>query len=153
MAKLNIYVPDDLKARMDAVGDNVNWSEVARPAFQAAVANHEHRKGQNMTTAIERLRASKTELMKRDQSEGGNAGRSWAENDAPYEILARLWAVRDKYDDDPNGMLRRSVDPRDELDFGDWQGFVGFDGSETEVYVSAFISGALSFFGEVRDKI
>jgi hypothetical protein len=60
MAKLNLYVPDDLKARMDAVSDNVNWSEVARPAFQAAVANYEHRKGRNMTTAIERLRASKS---------------------------------------------------------------------------------------------
>ena len=40
MARLSIYIPDDLKARMDGVGDTVNWSEVVRPAIQAAVAAH-----------------------------------------------------------------------------------------------------------------
>lgn len=37
MARISIYVPDDLKALMDAAGDTINWSEVARPAFEAAL--------------------------------------------------------------------------------------------------------------------
>jgi hypothetical protein len=90
MAKLNLYVPDDLKARMDAVSDNVNWSEVARPAFQAAVANYEHRKGRNMTTAIERLRASKQETVVSEEASGKAEGRRWAENYASYDDLRRV---------------------------------------------------------------
>jgi hypothetical protein len=153
MAKLNIYVPDDLKARMDAVGDDVNWSEVARPAFQAAVANDEHKKGQNMDTAIERLRASKAESTQSDQSEGRSAGRIWAENNASYRVLNHLWRARDKIDDHPMKVLQQAIDPRDDLDpesFCDW---MGFHGSETDVYLSGFLSGALEFFAEVRDKI
>ena len=39
MARVTLYVPDDLKAAMDGV-DGVNWSEIARPAFITAIAGH-----------------------------------------------------------------------------------------------------------------
>ena len=67
MARITLYIPDDLKPRMDAVGDAINWSEVARPTILLALATHEHRKGQNMDTAIERLRASKEKGAQEDQ--------------------------------------------------------------------------------------
>ena len=41
MPKVTVYVPDDLKARMDAVGESVNWSGEAQKAFQCALAQLE----------------------------------------------------------------------------------------------------------------
>ncbi len=38
MARMTIYIPDDLKARMDEAGENTNWSEIAQKAFEAAVS-------------------------------------------------------------------------------------------------------------------
>ena len=61
MARISLYIPDDLKARMEAAGDEVNWSDAARPALIAAVAAFEHGKGGTMHTAIERLRTSRIE--------------------------------------------------------------------------------------------
>jgi hypothetical protein len=37
MAKINLYVGDELKERMDAAGD-INWSNIARSAFLTALA-------------------------------------------------------------------------------------------------------------------
>ncbi|HVS19834.1 MAG TPA: hypothetical protein VMT18_14610, partial [Planctomycetota bacterium] len=31
---MNISIPDDLKARMDALGESVNWSRIAAQAFE-----------------------------------------------------------------------------------------------------------------------
>ena len=78
MGKINLYLPDELKARMDAVGD-VNWSDIARPAFYSALATLEQRRNLNVDTTIERLRASKAESLKRDELEGQTHGRGWAE--------------------------------------------------------------------------
>jgi hypothetical protein len=77
MARITLYVPDDFKARMDAAGDGINWSEVARPALTTALAAFEHSKGRNMTTAIERLRASKREGEQNAKLFGNKAGRAW----------------------------------------------------------------------------
>lgn len=37
MARINISVPDELKARMDACGESLNWSQVATAAFEEAL--------------------------------------------------------------------------------------------------------------------
>lgn len=37
MARISISVPDELKLKMDTFGETVNWSEVARVAFEAAL--------------------------------------------------------------------------------------------------------------------
>lgn len=39
MARVSIYVSDELKARMDAAEDGINWSEVARACFEKALDN------------------------------------------------------------------------------------------------------------------
>ena len=90
MARVSIYVPDELKARMDQAGDAINWSEIARPAFQAALAAYEHRKGQTMSTAVERLRASKQEYEQEESTSGEDAGRAWAKDDAEYGELVAI---------------------------------------------------------------
>jgi hypothetical protein len=37
------HLHNELKARMDEMGDSVNWSEAARPPIQATVATYKHR--------------------------------------------------------------------------------------------------------------
>jgi hypothetical protein len=156
MARVSIYLPDELKARMDEIGDAANWSEIARPAFQAVVANHEHRKGQNMITAIERLRASKQEAVQTDRLEGHQDGRAWAENSATYDDLLRLSNVEFLHDDYEGAYLalRNALDEKHELSRAQLQDYCfGEDAHVTDEYVGAFIEGAKEFFEEVRDKI
>jgi hypothetical protein len=157
MARVSIYVPDDLKTRMDEVGDAVNWSEIARPAFQAVVANHEHRKGQNMITAIERLRASKQETVQSDRLAGHQDGRAWAEGTATYGDLRRLSRIEfphDDYDGAYNA-LSNALDEKRELNRAELLGYCfGDEAAEvTEEYIGAFIEGAKEFFEEVRDQL
>jgi hypothetical protein len=153
MARINIYVPDELKARMDSAGDTVNWSEVARPAIQAAVANFEHRKGQTMTTAIERLRASKAESAQASLSDGRAGGRQWAENHASYKELRRLMD-HDLHQVDAESALRNAVDPKEELDYHEFlHSTVGADNEYDDEYIEGFAKGAQEFFAEVYDKL
>src|SRR5207249_2974358 len=93
MARVSIYVPDELKARMDEVGDGVNWSEIVRPAIHSTIAEYQHRRSRNMQTAIERLRASKQEQVAEDEQSGVQDGRAWAESDASYRDLVRVSAL------------------------------------------------------------
>jgi hypothetical protein len=150
MARVNIYVPDDLKARMDGAGDAINWSEAVRPVIQSAIADFEHRKDGNMTTAIERLRASKQEHVLSQQSSGKEEGRKWAENYATYEELARL----SRYDlskwKDPYSLLK---DALDDLIAGDLVEYTYEDPKASDEYIAGFIEGAQGFFAEVKDHL
>ena len=87
MARVSIYVQDDLKARMDRIGEAANWSEVVRPAILSEVATLEHLKGANMTTVIERLKASREKYVQPVASTGKSAGRAWASDRADYHDL------------------------------------------------------------------
>jgi hypothetical protein len=158
MARITLYVPDDLKARMDAVGNAVNWSEVARPAITSALANHEHRRNRDMTSVIERLRASKQATDAEDTTEGHEHGRTWAEENAEYRDLQRL--ARDWEDAYHNGLdpletLTKAVDPNDELGRSDLLIYLFGDGNfdASDEYYWAFIKGAVEFFAEVRSKL
>jgi hypothetical protein len=156
MARVSIYVPDDLKARMDGVGESVNWSEIVRPAIQAAIATQEHRKGQNMSTAIERLRASKQEFAQRDQLEGREHGREWAEKDASYDDLRRVAKIIFEPDNYRGALsaLSRAINPLDEMSAADFNEYCfGTDEDFSDEYVGAWIEGAQEFYEEVRDKI
>src|SRR5215831_16670109 len=98
MARVSIYVPDELKERMDKVGEAINWSEIARPGFLSAIANHEHRQGKSMTTVIERLRVSKQKYAAETIEFGDRVGREWASDSAEYEQLIRVASLQDAHD-------------------------------------------------------
>lgn len=157
MARLSIYVTDELKARMDEVGDDVNWSEVVRPAIQSAIAIHQQRRSPSMTTAIERLRASKQEGEKRDIEGGRKDGRQWAEYHASYRALRHVAEIPHANIDEAAHWtnLKHALDPDDDLP--DSREFCAqFFGTEAHVsgeYLNGFIEGAAEFFDEVKDKI
>jgi hypothetical protein len=156
MARVSIYVPDELKARMDEAGEAINWSEVARPAFQNALANYRHRKEINMTTAIERLRASKAKVLA-DQSEEGKAeGSKWARDAAEFDELQRVAEIdTDGFTEDWCSVLLDTIDPRGEQDRYELLDGIFLEGRRgiSDERARGFIEGAQEVWEEVKDEI
>jgi hypothetical protein len=161
MARISLYIPDELRARMDAAGSEINWSDVARPALTAAIATFEHRKGQSMSTAIERLRASRQLSHQRDKDRGNRHGCVWAEKKAEYRALRDLVYRRSSHPaEEPLHALKCVMDPvyyhPPEEEF---EHFAADDVDpevlehESDEYWQAFIDGAVSFFQEVRQEV
>lgn len=155
MARVSIYVPDDLKVRMDRIGEAANWSEVVRPAILSEVANHEHRKGASMTTVVERLKASKERYLKEAENCGLDAGRSWASNTAEYPELRRVanywqgsrWEVE-------LGGLRQLIDPDENLSTEEFCELVGCEGfEESDEFAEGFAHGAAEVYDEVEAEM
>jgi hypothetical protein len=157
MARVSIYVQDELKARMDRIGEAANWSEVVRPAILSEVASHEHRKGANMTTAIERLRASKEKYIQQVASNGRSAGRAWACNNADFHELKLIATIEDPpYDDGKWALtsLLRAIDPERQLDGDDLAGYLRVEKDDlSQEFAKGFIEGAREIFEEVEDQL
>lgn len=97
--RTTISLPDELKARMDALDMQVNWSAEAAKCFEkllGAVAAKKQEK--SMNDVIARLKASKIESEDEDSRLLYNAGRQWAESTASYPELRR--AARMHEDDE-----------------------------------------------------
>jgi hypothetical protein len=106
--RTTITVPLGLKARMDAVTENINWSAIAAIAFEAKLAEIAARKLQeasmsdaenlDMAAAAERLRAEKrrreTVEAKPTEDElraaGRGHGRLWAAKEAKLRALEKI---------------------------------------------------------------
>jgi hypothetical protein len=154
MARVTVYVPDDVKARMDEAGEDLNWSALAQRAFVEAALSRAVRKDQsNMDKVIERLRASKERVQEADFEAGKTAGAQWAKQEAEYDELERL----SKYAEDGNqpedeATLRRLIDPSEKLDWRDFGRLLGHE-NPSENYVIGFAEGAVEVFDEVADKL
>jgi hypothetical protein len=90
-ARVNLTLPRELKARMEAVKEPVNWSAVAARAFEAELLDLESKKEvKNMDEVIERLRASKAKATNEDTQAGLKTGRRWAKGQAGVQELERV---------------------------------------------------------------
>ena len=88
--RTTISLPDELKARMDAVGEPVNWSAEAAKCFERLLGEIAARKKEkDMSDVIARLKASKIENDDEVNAAGFEAGRYWAKNIASYAQLRR----------------------------------------------------------------
>jgi predicted transcriptional regulator len=156
LARVSIYVSDELKARMDEVGEQTNWSEIARPAFLSAVASNEHRKGQSMTTAVERLRASKEEHLSEMKNVAKEAGRQWASDNAEYKDLVRLAKIDPQvwvtYD-----VVKDTLDPEKVLSHEEFVSYLGLEeddlGVDVDEFVADFVKAAVAFYHEIADQL
>lgn len=93
MATVNVYVSDDLKARMTA--HDLKWSQIAAAAIETAI-NLEERKAVNMeTAALERLRVSRTSAAEHRYADGVKAGKDWALNRAEFPDIERVARLSD----------------------------------------------------------
>jgi hypothetical protein len=89
--RTTITLPHDLKKRMDAANEQVNWSATAAAAFEAKLLEIESRKDvKDMSEVVERLRASKAKQNKADAEYGAKLGEQWAKKTAEYSQLKRL---------------------------------------------------------------
>ena len=152
MAKLNLYVPDDLKNRMDEVGNKVNWSEVARPALVAALTHYEHRKGGGeMDTAIERLRASKHAYAESEEAEGKEWGVAAARDDLDYQDIVAISRLESEATLN-NLKLVLHPDPSD-WPTAYWENYFGDNPDRSDEWVQGYVKGVREFYAEVKDKI
>ena len=157
MARMSIYVPDSLKRRMDPLSDRVNWSGIAQAAFETELRLYPEWKEDQMTTVIERLRASKQKLSKNDLQWGIGAGQSWAENKAEYIELKRVAGLNDPDDDDEFEFddLPRLLDPEGEMSYHDfWESILGHDARDwSSAFQVGFIRGAKSVWSKIEDQV
>ncbi len=90
MAKMTIYVPDELKTRMDGE-KGVSWSPIACRAFEAKLAESITKRGtRNMQDVVARLRNSRTQRQNDETVAGRAAGQDWAKQRAEAHELERL---------------------------------------------------------------
>lgn len=171
--RVTITVPKDLKARMDAAEEAINWSAIASRAFEHKLADLiSRREIRQMEDVVSRLRASK---QKRDEGQfhvGFEYGKAWAESAAEAEELMRLdttgadrWA--DWFGEDSNNAYsagERFVfliqpwndgDRKMASDF--WESMLANPDWEAQSgdpeFVRGFASGAHYIWSEVKDKL
>jgi hypothetical protein len=159
MPRVTVYVPEDLKTRMDAADkaadEAVNWSSVAQRAFHAEALLQTFKKGsRDMSHVIERLRASKERVEARDREFGHKQGRGWAEAAAEYDNLYRVANIptSDVEAAALSELLKRAVG----LDSQKWREFVDQYLGDTilsPTLIEGFIEGATEVFDEVEDKL
>jgi hypothetical protein len=168
--KMTVSIPKELKAEMDAVGEQVNWSAVAKEAFQRKVAEVRSGRNKAMTKAkvIERLRKAGQEDPFGFEA-GRAAGRKWAEDKAlPRHIrnLARDpdWPFAEYISPDDEEQLPWSLSSKLALVLergsGDWPAFwdkaLGPEGSrliDSEDFARGFVAGALEVWAEVGGEL
>ena len=152
MARINLSIPDPIKAEMDKL--ELNWSEVARAAFEHEIQLRKSRKMENMNDVIERLRASKKTAEGMDVDSGFKDGQNWARKFASYRLLKRVAAL--EFHDDEIGFasqLDRALG-NSGTDWGDsfWND-VGETEPPNDIYVEAFVAGATDVWEAIEDKI
>lgn len=160
MPRVTLYVPDDLKARMDETGEAMNWSAIAQRAFTEAIATQAVRKdNSDMTSVVERLRASKERVEATQLELGKTSGNRWAKEEAEYDELERIAEFDETGEDDPDvETLQRLIDPTGEMiatSYGSWFVFWEKYGHRdpTDAFARGFVEGAIEVYDEVADQL
>jgi hypothetical protein len=172
-SRTTITVPPDLKARMDAVEEPINWSAVAAAAFEQKLAEIVRRRGaKDMREAIARLRASKARFVEQEFKQGREAGRAWAMNRAEAAELERLAAFVERCGLDWDGLFDRAgtdaysagerivfaILPEDDGDRGASHCFWEMNAGDPDLamrpeFVRGFAEGAVELWDEIRDQL
>jgi hypothetical protein len=159
MPRVTLYVPDDLKTRMDSVGEAINWSAVAQGAFREAVAIHSvKRNPTDMKEVVERLRASKARVDERSREAGKSCGARWAKQAAEYDQLQSI-NVWTKINVGPVplnlGALQNLIDPKQGMDRYAWHDFweKWGEGTPNDAFAEGFIEGAAEVYDDVADQL
>jgi hypothetical protein len=153
----HLYVPDDLKARMDEAGQAVNWSAIAQQAFREVVLNLAVRKETaTMDDAVERLRVSKRSYVEAEREAGLEVGEVWATEHPEYgELLRIAKAVAEARREIDVQTLQDLIDPEHKMDAGDWVSFWEDRGFRDDCEPSgrAFADRAARLFQKVRSQL
>jgi hypothetical protein len=166
MARVNVYVTDDLKARMDRAGD-LNWSTAAQRAFEIEIQAQEWKMVENrIERTVERLRASKAQEDGELKAEGRKAGVEWANEDASFRVLRAVanfeWgsAPPEFYGYHLACLILNQKSPSDPAGAGElWDELCGGhmtedSGSEPDpAWLEGFVDGAMTVWDEVKGEL
>jgi hypothetical protein len=157
MPRVTLYVPDDLKTRMDDAGEAINWSAVAQRAFREAVLTQAMRKEpHDMTNVVERLRASREKVEAKEFETGKDRGAMWAKHRAEYDQLLRVVEYDGEWSEEEDGdhaVLESLIDPENELDPREWGDNWGQQRNPSDAFVRGFVEGANEVYVEIRDQL
>ena len=159
MPRVTLYVPDDLKAQMDKVGDDLNWSGIAQRAFSEEIrAIAVQRNLTDMTNVIERLRSSKAQFEKTELTSGRECGQTWAKEAADYDELLRVVEAfeAEKLHDFSLRDLKHILDPNDLWDASYESDFVQdhLNGpNSSQAFLRGFARGAVDIYQEVAKHL
>jgi len=181
MARMTVYIPDDLKTRMDKTREEVNWSQLACAVFERKLGDIASRKARkDMDDVIERLRASKQSSGYGGRFKAGfDVGQDWARETAEASELENLERFREsaaqptKYDKSWTGIFDPNTDhdydslpealfyhirPTDDEDYSEaeafWQRLAGDDWEDLPAsWYRGFCEGALDIWRQVKDKL
>jgi hypothetical protein len=93
--RTTISLPADLRRRMKACGEDVNWSAVAARAFAAEIARLSTQKNDvQIEDVVARLRGTQHQSRSELFHQGRLQGEKWATRQATAAQLQRLWAAR-----------------------------------------------------------
>lgn len=173
MPKMSIYVPDEMKARIDEAGDRANWSGIAQRAFGIELNHLESIKEiGSMTDVIERLRASKEKYVEHSLEDGRESGRVWAMRVGEYGEIKRVAALnadllRKIYQEpdtavlmivteaivgdrgEARDILRRASDTAELFSLD--EDMIGT--TLTQEWLAAFVEGVQAVWDEIADQI
>lgn len=167
MARMSIYIPDELKERMDRIVREPNrrgkWSAIAQRAFELELQSKNIGDG-SMDAVIERLRASKEKTEEETRPHWKALGRQWAQQQAEYDELERVGSIDpDIYDDGgdeaAHGLLTEIVAKVHDDDIGrhETQSFIEEQTGEHKHPSYAqwcfWLEGAQDVWEEVKDQI
>ena len=151
MARMNISIPDQLKADMDALS-SVNWSALAAEVFGREVRKSRKVDAMNIEQVVERLRASYEEVELVVEEEGHTAGVSWASETAGASELMWISVDRERA---MEGLYewRFGTGPFRDIDQQDFWGLERGDRKPSRVFVFGFVAGALEVWENVKDHM
>lgn len=100
MARVNLSLPDEMKAKMDSF-PSINWSAVAQEAFKSAITIADMRQNNmndqaDIMTGLERLRADRSADEEWNRVHGEELGRSWALKTASFATLVKVAKLEDQ---------------------------------------------------------
>lgn len=91
VARVTVTVPKGIKARMDKVAENVNWSRIASDAFEAEVLKQESQmEVKTMDDVVARLKAAGEAESNEMRQHGYAVGAAWARAKATPKQLQNL---------------------------------------------------------------
>ena len=153
MARINLSIPDAVKAEMDALG-TINWSEVARAAFEQQIHIRKRMELTEMQATIERLKQSKITARQLDAETGRQEGATWAQKIASYRDLKRVGQLEL---DKERGGFASQVDIALGNSGHDWGQSFWNDGDLMHIpsndYVEGWHEGAAGIWKQVADKL
>jgi hypothetical protein len=162
MASLNVYIPDALKAKMDAT-QGVNWSSIARGLFESVVSREEST-GLSLAEVAGDMRDN-TGPNSSAYVHGFEEGQAWASEKGELDDLAVLATadVDAMLGDSPSGFeaatkLARSLGTEEDATFffgddGNYDPTSGAPSPVTAPRLRGFVAGALSLHAQVRRKL